>query len=712
MRLLATLLLSVYALLAQSSLLLVGVGGPESSGGVSIPVTFVTGVSTVTTYGPAGTVVALGTSPTCAGATDTYCFQLPPPGLLANNSLYLACAYNSGGTTPSAKLGATSMTALTVSAAESTRRVADFIVTSGATGATQITFTTSAVAVYHCLAVEFAGISGLDGSVKNSAVGAASGTITAGSITPSTGDLVIMTGYRASAPTATSWTAGTGQTGITWKAEITELTDGLAVQWGTWSGAGAFTPQITTASALSTWIGTTAAFTASTTTGTLPTGMYISHAVETRRPATSTQTTGGATSYQLPSAGNLLVFAHSCGALQITAITDVGNAGKWLFPSPRTNQGTATSIAYAPNASVDSSGAMSVTYTIIPNASNGDCDGFFLDIVGAATVPNGNHMILQGDQASAGKLTYTSTYLPGVGAGLQIAVASNQGDTVNGISAPSGAGFMTATYAGQNQDGPTLPGENNFQGIGSFSSNAATTWTVTFSGSDAAGIWGFDVMSFLSSGASLGIFGNRFENTPTVTSGAMSVSAFSPRTSSGVIWVFMAWDGTTNTVSCADTINGTYNAVDSPVNFTIGGTAMRFQTFWVANTTTSSITPKCTISSGGTTGTSWMGMHEIIGVTTLDVHPAVKGGTATGTAGACNATGTLGTANEYIATGIVVASTEYDPGTVLTNQQNYNAGAKGDASGDLVVAATTSQTLSWTLDTSGDTYGCAVNSFR
>ena len=295
----------------------------------------------------------------------------------------------------------------------------------------------------------------------------------------------------------------------------------------------------------------------------------------------------------------------------------------------------------------------------------------------------------------------------------QFITSSNVGNTVSGLTAPSGSIFQTIIYGGQNNDGPSLPGQNNLQGTLPFSSNSATTWTGTFSGADAAGDYNVDIMSFRAPGAALGIFGNQFLNSPTVTSGALSVT-LTPRTSAGVLWAFVAWNDATHTMSCSDAHNGSWAAIDSPVNATISSTTMRFQTFWVANTTTSSITPTCTVSSGGTitTGQAWLAVHEILGVSTLDTHPAVASGTGSGTNATCGTTGTLASANEYVATGIVVASRINVPSVAITNQQSYTAGSFGDASGDIVVNATTSLTPVWTLYTSGDTFACAVNTFK
>jgi hypothetical protein len=692
-------------------------------GAASIPVTFVNGIGTSSTN------VAMGVATGCA--TNTYCLSLPladastSKTVLSNNLIYVAVMYASTGTTPTVKLGASTMTGLSVSGIQSSKKVADYFIATATAGAPQITVASSAVRIFSIVVAQFAGVSGLDGAVKGTSNNTANNTLTGPSLTPLAGDLMVVIGCLAGTPARTSFTAGTG-TNITFTNVIADIGDGCALEYGVQGTSATYSPTYTTAGTASTYITNAAAFTASTSTGTLPVGMYVAAATEVQKPLTATQVAAGTANYQFPSTGNLLVLVQSCGNFGVSSISDTNNSG-WVTTWPGLTTNTNGSIAYRSNAAADSSGLITVTYQS-PSAANGDCDGFFFDVHGADTVPQANRMQLMGNQTVAGNQNYISGYLPGTGSGLQFFESSDQADTASGTASPSGAVFMTATYGGQVQDGPSLPGQNNIQAIGPFSSNSSTTWTGTFSGVDAIGLYASEVMSFRASGASLGIFGNQYLNTHTaVTTGACSAStpclqqAITPRTTAGVLWAFVAWDDATHTMVCTDGTNGTWNAVDSPVGATIGATAMRFQTFWVLNTTASAITAQCKESSGGTltTDTAWMAVHEILGVTTIDAHPAVAHGTASasgntlgGFDATCSATGTLSTANEYIAVGVVVGSADRNANLSFTNQQTYSAGAKGDSSGDLVVNATTTFTPVINAETGSDTFACAVTTFK
>jgi len=675
------------------------IGGKPAGGPASIPVTFVNGKSAAGGNSALGGQISGGTG--CP--TDVYCLTLPQKSL-SGNFLYLAVEYSTTATNPTVATDKSqSFTALSVTGVESSKKLADFYLANATAGTSQIQITEAGgVTIKHVMLLQFAGVSGLDGSVEGANAAAANNTITAASITPSTGDLVLMTGCLAGTPGRTSFTAGTGQSGITWTKLLSDITKGCMVQFGTWSGSGAFTPQMTTAGTASTFLATTAAFTASASQGTLPTGIYLAGVTEIHNPVAGEG--AGNRSFEVPSTGNALVMHLACGAHTLNTITDAVNT--WTILSPQILNGTAS--AYVANASTNSNGAITVNF----QGGTGDCDGYVYDIYGADAAPLGNRMQLGGTTAVAGNFTYFSgNYVPGLGAGLQFMTSSDGGNTCESSTAPSGAIAEHSSYGGQLRDGPSLPSQNNCFFVVPFSGNAATTYTATFNDpTEAIGTWVSEVVSLRSSGAGLNIFSPQITNSPTVSSNKLSVT-LTPRSGS-LLWAFVGWDNTSATMSCSDPNNGTWTAVDSPVNGTAGTLGgMSAQTFYVSNVAGSSTKVTCTASGTITTGKAWLAVHEIVGVSTLDQHPAIVTSNSSAT-GSCNTTGTTAAAAEYVATGIIVGNSISQAQPAFTIRQFYNAGTFGDSSGDIVVASTGTYTANWTLDINPDAYMCAINTFK
>ncbi len=739
----STLLGLGIAMLAQSNrIMLMGVG--NSAAASSIPVTLVTSKSNFGQY-VSGTATALGNQLGTQGCPNfTYCGVLPQVATsMSGNLVTLSFVYTSGtAVTWTAKIGTQTMTAGPVTTAESGKILAEYYLpnctcTAGMAYTLFDSNSTGGVVIYGAEVSVWAGIatsSPLRTSSSNQA--STNTTFTAGSITPSTGDLILMIGAAVGTPVRTSFTAGTGQTGCSWAKVRSDIVSGIMEQWCTWSGSGSFTPQMTS-SPTSTFSAVAMVFKSDTTAGTLPSGMYIAGATEIGNNL-GNKISSGSLSFEAPSIGNTGVIIMGCGNFVMdrsSSITDSGNSGKWsilsvstIFPEVATSQAANTTIAVGSNLAADSVGAVTIPFIVVTTGgTQGDCSGYAYDIVGGDASPLGYRMQLEGSQGAAGALTTLSSQVPSVSSGLMFAVASQWSNTSFGITSPSGGFFDGANFAGQSLDGPSLPVQNNLLGIKAISSNAAQTWTATqASTTEAAGTWTAEGITLRAPGATLGPFTAASASGNTI-SGSGSNTTITPgsaiTTSTGdLIAVWVVWDGASTTLTnCTDNVNaGNYStAIGATTINGSGGTASRAAVMYRANVTGGSTTITCKFSaSQGTAADTWISVHAIRGLQsggTLDVTPAIIHPGSTANPNNCNATGTLNSAasttGEYLFSGYWQAASvrQYPPNMTL-EQENSNT-TYGNATASMVVLATTSYTPSFKSFNAPGAYACAVVGF-
>jgi hypothetical protein len=192
------------------------------------------------------------------------------------------------------------------------------------------------------------------------------------------------------------------------------------------------------------------------------------------------------------------------------------------------------------------------------------------------------------------------------------------------------------------------------------------------------------------------------------TSGTTVAATMATTTSANTLWCTTYWADTARTGSVADVANGSYTAVDSPVNGAGGLSTYRAQTFYKTNIT-GAATPAITLTLSGLAASidRAIACHEIQGVTTLDQHPTVK--SASGTAMSSNTTGTTTGANEALEGSCVLAGSSPSVVAPWISDQTTNWG--GNQTADYVTTGTGTFTFNATQSGSVN-YLCALNTFK
>lgn len=614
-----------------------GVLQPATSGAPSVPATFVSGALSGVTNNNGTNTAPTTQSNTLNGPCPTKAYCVSFPGVvLSGNALSIKVFYGSSGTISSVTTDhSQTFTSAVTSSAQSSRLGQALYLCNATAGTHLITITMgTADIIYDVFLSEFAGppsTSCLDASAA--ANGAATTTPAGGSVTPTqTGDIIDATFFKAGTPACTTnpcYTAGTGQSNITWALRGVDYQNGGAEQWGVYNSTTALNPTITDIS--STYIGLTLAFKAANG-GTSPTGMYPVYQTWCTTPTTSTATQ----KCQFPNSGNLVIVQGTGASPQITSIAQTGHT--WVVPDgPAWADETGNTflsgsgLGYVPNASADGSGQITVTMT---NTGGSPSDfGFTLwDVAGAATVPFGARYTVGGnDTTTRSNFTYASNYLPEITDGLVFTNVNWANDTASTFLSPSGALFNATTWGGQQLSGPSTPFQNAGAGLLHNSTTTAQAWEVGFVASFTGGIanWAGELASF---GSATGTFtGPSIIQSPSheVTSGSTNtVTMASTQTGSTLVAVVGNNNSRTVTKICTDgTTCAGGNSFTKASSATCTAASVSAEgEIWYLTGHASGVTSVEATMSGATTTVGDMKVYEIRNITTLDVAGAVNSG--------------------------------------------------------------------------------------
>jgi len=320
-------------------------------------------------------------------------------------------------------------------------------------------------------ASEFYNVGAVDTS--SCSLGSSSTSETAGSITPSAGDLIWQWAAVPGFGATSSFAAGS-QSGITCELLGTDLWDGDASQYGIWNGTGSINPTLTSGTSLA--FNSCAVAMKASAAGNAPSAAFrVVHMLHQQHP----QGAANPWPMQFPSLGNLIVVSYGGGGSQITGITS-SPSNSWTSTGAFVgSQATTTGsqIYYAANATTANNLTMSVT------RSDTVEDGTLMtyDVVGAAASPFDKDSGGQtGDQTTeVSSLTTCSNCLtPSTAHELVIANAVWDWCTATASSSPSGSLFDAATDTGGSIDGPQPTDQNN--GWLHFYAPNANTVTVTW----------------------------------------------------------------------------------------------------------------------------------------------------------------------------------------------------------------------------------------
>lgn len=336
---------------------------------------------------------------------------------------------------------------------------------------TQTRFSAVACEVYN-----MATASALDASALTIA---STGTspMTSGSMTPTvSGDILLQFTFNAppgAGSKPTSFTVGTaGSPNITWKFLSSDTKDGMCVTYGQYNSTSAINPSTTAAGGPSGLCSIGVAFKASAS-GTLATGMRI---IGIQAVTIEAGDGTGTQNFQLPTAGNLIVFGITAGSQDITAPPVDGDSNAWAACGALALNGSNESarLYYAPNTAPNN--RLLLTFSLTADIS--DPTIFLIDIAGAAAAPfagGTDYVTATGDKSGVSDLT-TLTLTPSKSLGIAIGLQANEFNTVNAVNSP---------WLIQNGFLPTNTSNSPY-----YENNGFATWMVT-SGSATALTWSY-----------------------------------------------------------------------------------------------------------------------------------------------------------------------------------------------------------------------------
>jgi len=353
----------------------------------------------------------------------------------------------------------------------------------------------AAVIYFSPIVVEISNVavSPADGAGNGHAVGTASTTLTAGSITPGTnGDILFM--YVANTTATTTLYSPGSQSGITWallRADTNRV--GQALQWGVQATAAAINPTMSMAGSGSGYVAVTMAFKPAYSGNTPPPGIRIVGSQhETLVSGLSSTPT-----FQFPCSGNLIVGGFIFGGGDITAVSDT-NGNTWTIETPVTVSGSYGQFIHAPaaNTTLSCSNNMTVTVTLSGTASNGtlvlwDLINSQRNALDQAVVSN------NGNQTSTGSTLSTVSITPTTGEGIAFSLVGLDQNTATELTSPTNGLSESAYYTGENISGPTYADENDGFGNMRYRSTAALSyiWSLS-SNSLAVDLWFAQAIAF------------------------------------------------------------------------------------------------------------------------------------------------------------------------------------------------------------------------
>jgi len=303
--------------------------------------------------------------------------------------------------------------------------------------------------------------------VTNTFTSAASGTISAGSITPTqTGDLILEWGvrYGTGSTIQSFWTAGS-QANITWALTTVDVNDGHALQWGIDSATAAINPQMTCTVNATRYIAATIALKASATAQGVgrPAGMYVAGISHQSWPGPLVPA-GRICVSQFPTVGNLLVLGCQAGGSLCypTNATDTqGNTYTLAAGHPVVvhiqSGGANTCCVYASN--LVASANLYVTNQV---GQNGDMTIMAYDIVGASLYPfdYGVQQVINDNGQYTNGLALPHWFTPSVAGEFVLNQAQEVFMTTSNILGGN-MRFDCEVWTNESRDGPSNPDQNN-----------------------------------------------------------------------------------------------------------------------------------------------------------------------------------------------------------------------------------------------------------
>jgi len=335
----------------------------------------------------------------------------------------------------------------------------------------------------------------------------ASTTITAGSMTIGTAnDLVVQHVFsdpangNTGASSETSFTVG-AQPGITWLFNATDLNDGSAVQSGVYDTTGAFNATFSQGTSRA-FASCAAAFKASGGSGTVPSGNRIIATIDAQILSNATSPV----TLQVPLSGNLFVVSSLDVQYIVTGIASTPSCtwSKTGTVHTDTNGLNATSIWYAAGCSGANTMTLSISFTGMPFGTGNFGDTYLVyDVTGpnpwSFDRDSGGQ---NGNQTStvSSLTTCSGCDTPSTSTGVAFANFGQDFCTAAGVTAPGGGVIDSATYTGNNINGPENVDQNNGW-MHLFYNSSPGTLSVTWSeacGGSPEGFWAGRLAAFKS----------------------------------------------------------------------------------------------------------------------------------------------------------------------------------------------------------------------
>lgn len=441
-------------------------------------------------------------------STQAFCFDLVEPSL-SGNMLYNCVYYSdSPSSTPSWSDDKSNTWTLLTAIDDTTNgkklQCAYVLNATTATYAIKVSF---GAAVTHVggFAAEYNNVNAIDVTASGISASGSSTMATTTTLTPTvTSDLVIQVGIRSQTPIVSSFTAGSGQSGITWKLQATDTLDGLVAQWGTYASTSSFNPQLTMASN-SGYATMAVAFKTSTTGTARPAGMQVVGIQHN-----DVTDTIGATSpiaLQFPCEGNLEVASMGFGmatgtSWRANAITD-SNSNTWaatgvLLGNATTGQ---SQMMYAQNATCTSSMTVSVA-TLGTTDTTKDATIILYDVQGALTsnVFRQEAAISAHASGTGSSITLFDALAPGYSSGIAIYNLQEAQNTSQSLGGPC-TNWDGQLFGGEGLSGGHPPDENNGWSHCLFTNTNQQAWSTGFASATSVGQYSHRVSFFGASGA-------------------------------------------------------------------------------------------------------------------------------------------------------------------------------------------------------------------
>jgi hypothetical protein len=335
---------------------------------------------------------------------------------------------------------------------------------------------------------EFNNITNCTKETSNGNVGAASTSLTPGSITPqTTGDFLFQFSSLTTQLTAASWAAGS-QSNITWALASSDINNGSAAQWGQYNSTAPIGPTMTQSTSLP-YVSVAVALKTSAIGSARPGGGIYVVGVHHNNYRNSSPTTIKA---QVPVMGNLIAVQYGAiSTYNVNSITDGTNTYTQIGTAAANN--SSCQNFYAQNVTPAASYTLSMTMTEGGRTAD-NATALIFDIANADTsAPLDStlgHKTTTGTQATGGAggpLTFWTDLTPTSTNEVILVHGGEANDSATGVTQPSGAVFLSSYW--NTAINPTMADENDFHAVFyNGASTVAETWTMTHDTINTPGI--------------------------------------------------------------------------------------------------------------------------------------------------------------------------------------------------------------------------------